>query len=978
MIDGDGRAPPRILVVDDTAADLVLIAGMLRPLGGETSTAATGAEALAAARGAPRPDLILLDIMMPELDGYAVLAELRQDPATRDIPVIFVTARHDVDEEARGLRAGAADFIAKPIHAATLLARVRGQLDLARARRLLTGQREWLEQEVARRLAENMKLEARLQLALDASGLGVWEYAHDSGRSQWSPALCAMLGYRAGPASLDDYLDLIHPEDRPQVEAVLAPALRAGQPIHVPEYRMRRGDGSWLWTETRGHVVARDDDGRPRLTMGTIADISVHKAAETERMLSAAVLAGIDNGISITDAGGTILLVNQAFCRATGYDVGELVGQRMQLLHSGRHDAGFYRTMWQQIADTGNWQGEITNRRKDGELVTEWLSVSTVRDASGRTTNYIGIYSDLAGRRAADLRIQYLSSHDPLTELPNRNLLIDRLAQAVLTAQRFRRTVAFIALDIDHFHAVNETLGAHAGDRILVELARRLTLQMRDGDTLGRKSGDEFAFVMAHIAHERDLLPLVARIQEAIAAPFELAGQRVTLSAAIGCSLYPRDGSNAEALARGADIALARARQAGRGTARFFSPQMEAEAKRQAALESGLRTAIARNELSVAYQPQVSLDSGNLLGMEALLRWHSPEFGEVAPAEFIPVAEEAGLIAAIGEWVLRTACSQTRRWLDLGQTALRVSVNLSPRQFHHADLVALVRQALADSGLPPAALELEITEGAVIDDIDNAVAVCRALKELGIKLSLDDFGTGYSSLSYISRFPFDKLKIDQSFIRDIVENPVNAAIATAAIVMARSLNLTVIAEGVETEAQARFLRARHCDAMQGYLYSRPLDADRFGRLLAGDRRLALAADEEAMPTLLLVDDEPQVLISLSRLLRREGYQILTAGNPQQAFDLLARHRVDVVVSDQRMPEMSGTEFFARVRQLYPQTVRLILTGYSDLDTVTDAVNRGAIYKFLGKPWDDDQVREQIRAAFRLVRERAQAEAPHAP
>lgn len=975
---GDGLQPPLILIVDDTAEDLAIVSGMLRPLGAEIRTARSGSLAVTASRQEPHPDLILLDILMPDTDGHAILAELRQDPSTRDIPVIFLTARHDPGEEARGLREGAADFIIKPIHATILLARVRAQLELANARQLLARQNEWLEREVARRVGENMKLETRLQLALDASGLGVWEYSHGTGQSQWSRSLCAMLGRDAGPAGIAEYLDLVHPEDRPLVERIIRPALQAGTPIHVPECRLRRGDGSWLWVETRGRAVLCDSNDQPQLTVGTMADISMRKAADMERMLSAAVFSGIENGIVVTDADGTILLVNDAFCRITSYGADELLGQRPRLLHSGLHDAPFYRAIWAQIGDSGSWQGEITDRRKDGELVSEWLTISAVRDAGGKTTHYVGIYSDLAGRRAADTRIEYLSSHDPLTALPNRNLLADRLTQALLTAQRFQRTVAFIALDLDHFHAINETLGPAAGDQVLVEVSRRLALQMREGDSLGRKSGDEFAFVMAAIAHERDLLALITRIQEALTAPFAVAGRSVSLTAAIGCSVYPRDGDAAEALIRGADIALVRARQAGRGATRFFSPQMEAQARRHAALENGLRGALERHELSIAYQPQISLDSGNLLGMEALLRWHSPQLGDVSPAEFIPVAEESGLIAAIGEWVLHTACEQTRRWHELGHATLRVAVNLSPRQFRNADLVGLVRRVLADSGLTPSTLELEITEGAVIDEVDEAVAVCHQLKELGVKLSLDDFGTGHSSLAYISRFPFDKLKIDQSFVRDIVESPVNAAIATAAIVMARSLDLTVVAEGVETEAQAHFLRSRHCDAIQGYLYSRPLDADRFACLIADAPRLAMpAADQEEAPTLLLVDDEPQVLASLSRLLRREGYRILTAANPKEAFDLLARHKIHVVVSDQRMPKMSGTEFFARVRQLYPQTIRLVLTGYTDLASVTDAINRGAIYKFLTKPWDDDQMREQLREAFRLVRElsRQQAEAP---
>jgi EAL domain-containing protein (putative c-di-GMP-specific phosphodiesterase class I)/CheY-like chemotaxis protein len=376
---------------------------------------------------------------------------------------------------------------------------------------------------------------------------------------------------------------------------------------------------------------------------------------------------------------------------------------------------------------------------------------------------------------------------------------------------------------------------------------------------------------------------------------------------------------------------------------------------------------LQRQELSLHYQPQINLESGNLIGMEALLRWKHPALGSISPAEFIPIAEETGLILPIGEWVLRSACVQTRHWIDLGFFNLRVAVNLSARQFRQVNLSGLVKTILDDTGLPPAALELEITESAFIDDVDEAIAQCRALKALGCKLSLDDFGTGYSSLAYVSRFPFDKIKIDQSFVRDIVENPVNAAIATATIVMARSLNLMVLAEGVETEAQANFLRSRRCDAIQGYLFSRPVPADEFERLLAGNTRLPLSSKPlENRPTLLIVDDEPYILTALERLFRRENFQVLKALSPAAAFEHLAKSPVQVVLSDQRMPNMSGTEFLARVHQMYPQTVRIVLTGFTDLDTVTDAINRGAITKFLTKPWDDDHLREQIREAFRLA------------
>ncbi|PKO33699.1 MAG: diguanylate phosphodiesterase [Betaproteobacteria bacterium HGW-Betaproteobacteria-7] len=972
--DTDGRPTnrPVVLAVDDVPDNLTTIADMLRELDVSVRVASNGPTALRYAALEPRPDLILLDVMMPGMDGHAVLAELRSRSETRDIPVIFVTALDSASDEQAGLLEGAADYISKPIKPAVLTARVQAQLELKLARDRHANQREWLEGEVKRRVAENAALETRLQLALSSVHLGIWELDHASGATVWSDTLRELFGLTQAPADLAGFLAMVHPEDRSLVEERVAGLSRPSDDVHVEEFRVRHADGSWRWIEGRGRALGRDANGVALTSVGTMIDISRRKHAEMERLLSSAVFTNINDGVCITDQDSHILMTNEAFTRLTGYGADEVRGQTPALLKSGAHGPAFYSAMWEAISHNGSWQGEITNRRKDGELITEWLSISAVNDRDGRLTHYIGIFSDLSERKAAAERIQYLSSYDPLTNLPNRNLFADRLAQSLLAAQRFNRQTAVILLDLDRFRTVNEGFGPPAGDEALREVVRRLNLQVRDGDTIGRRSGNEFGFVMANLGQEHDAIALAQRMLEAIAQPLVIAGQTIALTASVGICVSPRDGSTADGLLKSADSALSRAKQAGRNTFRFYSPEMDADAARRLGLESALRNALANDEMTVYYQPQISLESGNMVGMEALLRWNNAQFGAVSPVEFIPIAEETGLILTIGEWVLRQACLQTRRWLDLGLLPLRVAVNLSARQFRQSNLVRMVGQTLADTGLAAAALELEITESAFIDDVDEAIATCRALKKLGVRLSLDDFGTGYSSLAYISRFPFDKLKIDQGFVRDIIENPVNAAIATAAIVMGRSLNLSVLAEGVETEAQASFLRGRRCDAMQGYLFSRPLPAAEFEQLLAGESRLVIPAiPADPGQTLLLVDDEPNILNSLSRLLRREAYQILTATSPLEAFEVLAKHPVQVILSDQRMPEMSGTEFFSRVRQLYPDTIRIVLTGYTDLDSVTGAINRGAIYKFLTKPWDDDLLREQVREAFRVAKERRQ-------
>lgn len=972
MNDNPADYKPVVLVVDDQPLNLAILTEIIHGLGIQVRAAGNGQTALRFARAEPHPDLILLDVMMPGMDGHQVLAELRKLPETRDIPVVFVTALNTPEEEETGLLEGAADYITKPIKPAVLRARVEAQLELRRARQRLANENVWLENEVERRLSELGQLEQRLGLALEASGLSIWEYIRFSGELnddlRWSPSLAANFGLRQAPASLAAWLELFADDDRSR----LAQALAAEESLRPGNYRMRHANGEWRWVEIRGYRLASSDD-TIRFT-GILSDITDRINAEATQRLAAAVLSGIQDGVSITDRDANILVINGAFSRLTGYEAAEVIGKNPRILKSGVHTPAFYRDLWSTLMNGQNWQGEITNRRKDGSLISEWLSISPVHDTEDKLTNFVAIFSDLSERKEAATRIQYLATYDPLTNLPNRNLFADRLTQALMNMRRYKRQTAVILLDLDRFRTINDTLGPPVGDEVLVEVGRRLSLQVRDGDTVGRRGGNEFGFVMANVAHEHDAITLAQRMLEAISTPFEAHGTSFSLTASIGISVAPRDGDDADTLLKAADMALARAKEAGRNGFRFYSPSMDADASRRLSLEIALRDALARQELYVVYQPQASLETGHLVGMEALLRWQHPQFGVVSPAEFIPIAEETGLILAIGQWVLETACIQTRRWLDLGMSSLRVAVNLSTRQFRQSNLVQQVDNALKRSGLPAQNLELEITESAFIDDVQGAVAQALALKALGVKLSLDDFGTGYSSLAYLSRFPFDKLKIDQGFVRDITENPVNAAIATAAIVMGRSLNLSVLAEGVETEAQARFLRSRRCDAMQGYLYSRPLLPADFEQLMAGKPRLPLPENNnDATPTLLLVDDEQNVINALSRLFRREGYRILTANSPAEAFELLAKNAVQVIVSDQRMPDMTGTEFFSRVRQLYPATMRIVLTGYTDIDSVKDAINRGAIYKFLTKPWEDDELRDQIREAFRLARDLA---APH--
>ncbi|WP_126445285.1 EAL domain-containing protein [Sulfuricystis multivorans] len=691
------------------------------------------------------------------------------------------------------------------------------------------------------------------------------------------------------------------------------------------------------------------------------------KQQQAEVDLAAKIFAASSDGLIITDAARKILAVNPAFCALSGYRADELIGRETDVLNAGPKDDALVAAIWGSVARQGIWQGEIRPRRKDGTRGRAWLTLSAITDPEGAVSHYVIQLVDLTERKQFEEHLRYVLQHDALTDLPNLGLLTDHLEQALSDAARQGRSVALMTLNLTRFRAVNEHYGRSVGDRALIEVARRLSDLIRASDTVARSGADEFDIVLTNLDEEDDAILLAQRILDRIAEPLDIDGHRLALDACIGIALYPKDAQDVEGLFKSADSALDHARKAGKHGFHFFDRQMNAEAQLRLRLEADLREAVAQEALEIRYQPQVDLHSGRICGYEALLRWQHPQLGAISPTQFVPLAEEIGLIDRIGTWVLRQACQQNKIWLDAGAPLLPVAVNVSPHQFRQEDLAEIVSRTLSESGLPGAGLELEITESSMIEHPTQVADVIGRVKALGVKLALDDFGTGYSSLSYLSSLPFDKIKIDQSFIRDVITNPVNAAIVSATIAMGRSLGMTVLAEGVENEAQLMFLRSRRCEAMQGWLFSKDIAADQLGMLLKEGATLKVGtAETAAEETLLLLDDEPNILNALRRLLRREGYRILATTSPQEAFALLAQHRVQVIVSDQRMPEMSGTEFLSRVRQIYPDTVRIVLSGYTDLQSITDAINRGAIYRFLVKPWDDEELRQQIREAFRVA------------
>jgi diguanylate cyclase (GGDEF)-like protein/PAS domain S-box-containing protein len=615
------------------------------------------------------------------------------------------------------------------------------------------------------------------------------------------------------PGHYSSYLRL--PIDGKGVIVLLAPQLPETE---LPLTQMFKPVMAHL---ARAIVLCRSYDA---YTGGLIAERD--RLADQQR-LAAKMFESSNSSIVITDPEGTILSVNAAFSRITGYAPDDALGQNPRLLSSGRHDRDFFRQMWHDISTKDRWIGEVWNRRQSGELFPVWLMISAVRDPAGKLTNYMGIFTDISEQKAAEAHIEYLGSHDPLTGLPNRMLLRDRTGNAIVHATRERQKLAMLYVDIDNFNTVNDSLGHGVGDDLLRMTSERLQACVRDIDTVSRLGADEFLIVLNELNDGEMAAHIADKILKALAEPMPCGEHRLDASSTIGISLFPDDGDDFDTLLKHADTALRDAKLNDRGNYRFFTDAMNAGVRERFALENRLRGAVERGEFVLHYQPQVDFASRRVIGAEALIRWNNPEMGLVSPARFIPVAERSGAIVSIGAWVVFEACRQLAEWRAAGLPEMSMAVNLSAVQFKRGQLVETVREALADYGLPAACLELELTESILIHDTEQTLEIVRSLKALGVRLSLDDFGTGYSSFSYLTRFAVDKLKIDQSFVRDMVNSQEAAKIVRAIVELGRSLGLETIAEGIETAEQSTILHDYGCDQAQGYYFSRPLPASDF-------------------------------------------------------------------------------------------------------------------------------------------------------
>ncbi len=668
--------------------------------------------------------------------------------------------------------------------------------------------------------------EERLSLALSATEDGLWDWDLRRQSVYYSPGYHALLGMKDGELSndRDQWLQLLHPEDSPVYQRTLDELMQASEDTaYENSYRLRHRDGSYRWVLSRGRLQL-DALGRPERFIGTVKDITQRRADADSLRQAAAVFESTQEGVLVTDAQQTIVHINPAFSRITGYSEAEILGKHPTLLKSGRHDAAFYQHLWHTLQTQGIWSGEVWNRRKDGEIYPQWQCIRAIRGDHGLLSHYVAVFSDISVLKHSQQELDHLAHHDALSNLPNRLLFSERVEHALQRAQRDDDRGAVLVVDLDHFKHINESLGHNVGDLLLKATGERLAGRLGSGSTLARLGGDEFAVLSEDCTQAEQAAHLAQSLIDCLNAPFLLDGQELFISASVGICLYPDDAKTVDEVLRNADSALFKAKSSGREGFAFYDQEQTEYARQRVELIAGMRHAIENDELRVHYQPLHSLTDNRLIGVEALVRWQHPQRGLVPPGEFIPIAEDSGMISAIDAWVLEQACRQMVAWRSDGRHLQFVAVNISSRLFSRGELDQRVAQVLASTGLPAGCLELEVTESAVMDDPDQAQALLERLRGLGVRLAIDDFGTGYSSLARLKRLPVHKLKLDQSFVAGLPHDKDDLAITRAVIALAHSMEMKVLAEGVERAEQLEHLRQLGCDYVQGYFIGRPVAA----------------------------------------------------------------------------------------------------------------------------------------------------------
>jgi diguanylate cyclase (GGDEF)-like protein/PAS domain S-box-containing protein len=794
-----------LLLVDDIPSNIQILAAALDQ-DYDIRFATSGLQALDLVAQA-KPDLILLDVMMPGLDGFEVCRRLKESPDCREIPVIFVTAKGDSIDQKAGFELGAVDYIVKPFDIEVVRVRVRTQLRLKHVE------------------AELRASETRLR--------AIFEHApepmlilSDGLISDCNLATARVLGYPDCSTLLGVAPADLSPELQPDGEASASKATRligqaAGGESQRFEWVHLQADGSELITAVSLEPVSLN--GKP-VVLCTWHDITQRKRAEDKLKLAASVFSNAREGIMITDVLGNIVDVNETFTRITGYTREEALGQNPRLLKSGLQAPEYYVAMWQALSEKGHWYGELWNRRKNGEIYAEMLNISAVRDDHEETRHYVALFTDITALKTHQQQLEHIAHFDALTNLPNRVLLADRLQQAMAQSQRRGKQLAVAYLDLDGFKSINDLYGHDVGDELLITVSHRMNTALRDGDTLARIGGDEFVAVLSDLERPEDSELVLSRLLLAAADPVSTGQAVLRISASIGVTLYPHDGSSPDQLIRHADQAMYVAKQAGKNRYHLFDVEKDMAVKTQRETLEHIRRAIDHNEFVLYYQPKVNMKTGTVIGAEALIRWQHPKRGLLPPAAFLPMVEDHQLGVEIGEWVLDTALEQLDAWRLLGMH-IPISINIAARHLQQANFVSHLRNRLAaHHEVDPRLLELEVLETSALEDMARVSEIMRTCREIGVRFALDDFGTGYSSLTYLKRLPADLLKIDQSFIHDMLDDPDDLAIVEGVLGLAQAFRRQVIAEGVESIAHGELLLPLGCDQAQGYGIARPMPA----------------------------------------------------------------------------------------------------------------------------------------------------------
>jgi diguanylate cyclase (GGDEF)-like protein/PAS domain S-box-containing protein len=753
------------------------------------------------------PDLILLDAEPQDVKGLEICVRVKGNPLTAHVPLVYVSELEATPRQrVKALEQGADSFLTRPLAAAELLAMVRALLRLKASE------------------AELRRSNAYLDRIFDGASGPILVWDEHRVFTRVNHAAETLVG-RAGEELVGrPVADLFHTPELGQ--AFISCAEGLGEKHRVPfEYDLIHADGSRRTILWNASTLIAINGTTPVATIAQGLDVTERKRDEA-RLRIAAIAFDCQEGLSVTDDQGVILQVNRAFSEITGFSADDVIGKTHKVLSARRHDADFHKTVWDSIRRTGAWQGESWNRRKNGEPYTEWLTISAVKTPAGVVTHYVGTHADISQRKSAEQEIRSLAFFDQLTGLPNRRLLRDRLERAQATSTRSGREGAVLFIDLDHFKTLNDTHGHDRGDLLLQQVAQRLVLCVREGDTVARQGGDEFVVILVELGQQP--LDAAAQAEEvgrkilaSVNGTYWLDGVEYHTGVSIGATVFSNHNQSIEQLLKQADLAMYRVKTSGRNDLHFFDPSMQAAVDNRSALERELRAGLQAGQFLLFYQGQVNL-AGQLVGVEALLRWQHPARGLILPTEFIPLAEETGLIVPLGNWVLNTACTQLMIWAGQPHMAhVTMALNVSAREFQQEDFVAQVLAVLERTGVDPKNLKMEMTESVMMHDINDVIRKMNALRDRGICFALDDFGTGYSSLSVLKRLPLDRLKIDQSFVAHILTSSDDAAIATMILAMARSLGMSVIAEGVETQGQRDFLAAAGCRNFQGFLFGHP-------------------------------------------------------------------------------------------------------------------------------------------------------------